>query len=32
MARYPQTGQVHIYYAQAAIVLAVLVVVAVLAG
>jgi NADH:ubiquinone oxidoreductase subunit 5 (subunit L)/multisubunit Na+/H+ antiporter MnhA subunit len=32
MARHPQTGQVHIYYAQAAIVLAVLVVVAVLAG
>ncbi|NKZ04858.1 NADH-quinone oxidoreductase subunit 5 family protein [Actinomadura latina] len=32
LARYPQTGQVHVYFAQAAIVLAVLVVVAVLAG
>ncbi|WP_141577640.1 NADH-quinone oxidoreductase subunit L [Actinomadura sp. WMMA1423] len=32
LARRPQTGQVHMYYAQAAVVLAVLVVVAVLAG
>ncbi|MFD0541352.1 proton-conducting transporter membrane subunit [Actinomadura luteofluorescens] len=32
LARRPQTGQVHLYYAQAAVVLAVLVVVAVLAG
>ncbi|MEU8117544.1 proton-conducting transporter membrane subunit [Spirillospora sp. NPDC049024] len=32
LARRPQTGQVHMYYAQAAVVLAVLVVVAVLVG
>ncbi|WP_412516829.1 proton-conducting transporter membrane subunit [Actinomadura madurae] len=32
LARRPQTGQVHLYYAQAAVVLAVLVVVALLAG
>jgi NADH:ubiquinone oxidoreductase subunit 5 (subunit L)/multisubunit Na+/H+ antiporter MnhA subunit len=32
MARYPQTGQVHIYFAEAAVVLAVLAVIAVLAG
>jgi NADH:ubiquinone oxidoreductase subunit 5 (subunit L)/multisubunit Na+/H+ antiporter MnhA subunit len=32
LARRPQTGQVHLYYAQAAVVLAVLVAVAVLAG
>ena len=32
LARYPQTGQVHVYFAQAAVVLAVLVAVALLAG
>ncbi|QFG25346.1 NADH-quinone oxidoreductase subunit L [Actinomadura sp. WMMB 499] len=32
LARRPQTGQVHLYYAQAAVVLAVLVLVAILAG
>ncbi|MFA1539546.1 NADH-quinone oxidoreductase subunit 5 family protein [Actinomadura monticuli] len=32
LARRPQTGQVHLYYAQAAVVLAVLAVVAILAG
>ncbi|WP_344893200.1 proton-conducting transporter membrane subunit [Actinomadura meridiana] len=32
LARRPQTGQLHLYYAQAAVVLAVLVVIAVLAG
>jgi len=32
LARRPQTGQLHMYYAQAAVVLAVLIVVALLAG